>query len=80
METLMITDFLFWSFIINYGILLLWFLVFVSMHDFIYGLHTRWFNLSLEQFDRIHYIGMAIYKLLIFVFNLVPWIVLRFVL
>ncbi len=69
-------DFLLYSLIINYLILLLWFGVFVLAHDWIYRLHTRWFNISMQTFDTIHYSGIAIYKIGIILLNLVPLLVL----
>lgn len=65
-----------WSALINYGILLLWFVFFALAHDWMYRLHGRWFNLRLETFDALHYGGMAVYKLGIFLLNLVPFLVL----
>ena len=65
-------SFLLWCTIINYGVLLVWFLVFVFAHDGIERVHGRWFRLSREQFDALHYGGMSIYKLGIILFNLVP--------
>jgi len=62
--------------LINYGILLVWFLVFVFAHDWMRRLHGRWFRLSEEQFDTLHYGGMSIYKIGILLFNLVPCVVL----
>ena len=58
--------------LINLGILLWWFLVFVFAHDKIYQTHCKWFKISVEQFSLINYAGMGIFKLVIFVFNLVP--------
>ena len=58
-----IRSLLLWCAVINYGILLIWFLAFTAAHDFIYGLHGRWFRLSVEQFDALHYGGMAIFKI-----------------
>ena len=69
---------LLWSALINYGVLMVWFLVFIVAHDWMYLLHGRWFRLSIEQFDTIHYAGMAIYKIGILLFNLVPWISLHY--
>ena len=69
-------NFLLWSTVINYGILLVWFLVFVFAHDWILRIHGRWFRLSSDQFDAIHYAGMSIFKIGIILFNLVPFIVL----
>jgi hypothetical protein len=63
--------------VVNYVVLLVWFLAFVLAHDAMQSLHGRWFHLSHEQFDALHYGGMAIYKLGIMLFNLVPWLVLR---
>lgn len=69
-------SFLLWCAVINYGILLVWFLVFVLAHDWLQRVHGRWFRLSQEQFDTLHYAGIALYKLGILIFNLVPWIAL----
>jgi len=68
---------LLWSTVINYGLLLVWFSFFMLAHDWMYLLHSRWFHLSLEQFDMLHYAGMAIYKIGIILLNLVPYIALR---
>ena len=69
-------SFLLWCTVINYGILLLWFLVFTLAHDRMRRFHGRWFRLSDEQFDSLHYLGMSIYKIGILLFNLVPFVVL----
>lgn len=63
--------------IINYAILLLWFLAFVLAHDRLYLLHGRWFRLSVEQFDMIHYAAMALYKIGVLLVNVAPWIALH---
>ena len=65
-----------WCSIINMGLLLFWFSFFVYGHDFVYNLHTRWFKLSVESFDKIHYSGMALFKLFIYFFNVIPYFVL----
>ena len=68
---------LLWCAVINYGILLVWFLLFILGHDWMYLFHGRWFRLSVEQFDMLHYGAMAIFKLGIIMLNLVPCIALR---
>ena len=68
--------FLFWTTVINYGVLLIWFGVFVYAHDWIYRAHTRWFKLSPEKFDVLHYVGMSIYKVGILLLNLAPLVAL----
>lgn len=69
-------DLVLWSTVINYGVLLVWFGVFISAHDWLYRTHTRWFKLSVETFDALHYMGVSIYKIGVIIFNLVPLIVL----
>ena len=68
---------LLWCAVINYGILLVWFLLFILAHDWMYLLHGRWFRLSVEQFDMLHYAAMAIFKVGIILLNLVPYIALH---
>jgi hypothetical protein len=63
--------------VINYGILLVWFLFFMLAHDAMYWLHGRWFRFSVEQFDMLHYAGMSIFKIGIILLNLVPYIALQ---
>lgn len=67
---------LLFSTVINYGVLLTWFVVFVCAHDWLYQMHTRWFKLLPETFDALNYVGVAMYKIGIMLLNLVPLIVL----
>jgi len=39
--------------------------------------HQKWFDLSVQQFDVVNYCGMGLFKMFIFVFNLVPYLALR---
>ena len=71
-----VRDFLLWCTVINYGVLLLWFLVFVFAHDSIQRIHGRWFRLAGDQFDALHYAGMSVFKIGILLLNLTPLIVL----
>ena len=75
-----IKDVLLWCTGLNYAVLLIWFGSFVFAHDWMYSLHGRWFKLSVETFDTIHYAGLAIYKIGTLLLNLVPLIALYFVL
>ena len=73
----MVRNVLLWCTVINYGILLMWFLVFILAHDWMYSFHGRWFHFSVEQFDMLHYAGMSVYKIGIILLNLVPYIALH---
>ncbi|UCD55505.1 MAG: hypothetical protein JSV93_01530 [Candidatus Omnitrophota bacterium] len=65
-----------WCFIINMGLLLWWFFAIAVLHDWVYKIHGKWFKLSVETFDAIHYAGIAFFKIVIFVFNIVPYFAL----
>ena len=68
-----------WCTVINWGLLLWWFLFFILAHDWIYRFHRKWFDVSVDKFDAIHYAGMGIFKIGIILFNLVPYLALRIV-
>jgi hypothetical protein len=68
-----------WCTLINWGLLLIWFLFLTLASDFVYNMHSKLFKLSREQFVAIHYGGMAAYKLAVLLFNLVPYLALRIV-
>lgn len=68
-----------WSAVINFAVLLLWFVLFAAMPGWVHRLHGRWFGITRERFDTLHYCGMAAYKLAIIVFNLAPYLALRIV-
>jgi hypothetical protein len=74
-----IRDVLAWCAVINLGLLLFWVLWLTLAHDFVYRVHGKWFSLSVERFDTIHYAGMALFKTGIFLFNIVPYLALRIV-
>ena len=65
-------DLMIWSLVFNYVILMVWFIALTVAHDGVYRLHTRWFQLSRETFDAVHYGGMAVYKIGILLLNLAP--------
>lgn len=77
MNMMQLSDFLLYSLLINYGILIIWFVVFVFAKDWMKRLHGQWFKLSDQQFDALHYGAMAVYKIGVLLFNLVPFIALK---
>jgi hypothetical protein len=72
-------NFLGWCTILNYVILIVWCLVFKLGHDWHYGITKRWFPISEEEYDKVNFRGVAIYKIAILLFNLVPYLALRLV-
>jgi len=75
----LIRDSLAWCAVINIGVLLLWFLGFTLAHDWIYRMHGKWFKLSEEKFDAIHYASMGFFKICVILFNVAPYLALRIV-
>ena len=68
-----------WCIVINLGILLFWWLCLMFAHDGVFKFHSKWFKLSMERFDEIHYQGIAIYKIAIFMANISPYFALRII-
>jgi hypothetical protein len=75
----MIRDVLAWCTALNLGLLLFWVLWLTLAHDWVYRIHGKWFKLSVEKFDAIHYTGIAFLKLFIFFFNIAPYLALRII-
>jgi len=67
---------LLWCTVINYALLLVWFLLLALPHEWLYRLWGRWFHLTAEQFDTINFAGIVLYKLGVLLFNLVPYVAL----
>jgi hypothetical protein len=74
-----VRSFLLWCTVINYGLLLYWFVVFAFAHDRFQRILGIWFPMSREAFDAGNALGMTIYKLGIMLFNLIPLIALSIV-
>lgn len=73
MDMTMLSGFFMWCSILNLGLLTLAFLVKVLCGDFVYRLHSQWFPMPRETFNVVFYALLGGYKLLVFVFNVVPW-------
>lgn len=69
--------FLLWSAAIHFGLLIWWFLFVTLAGEWTWRLHARMFDITRAQFNAIHYGGMGLYKLMILLFNVVPWIALK---
>ena len=75
----MLTNFFMWCTILNMGLLLLSFLILAFAGDFVYKMHSRWFPMPRETFNVVLYSFIGIYKIMVFVFNIIPWIALMIV-
>jgi len=68
-----------WCSVINFGILIYWAAIITFAHDWVYRIRGKWFRLSEEKFDAINYTLMGGFKILIIIFNIVPYFVLHIV-
>ncbi len=57
----------------NMGLPLYWFLFMTLDRNRVYRMHCRWYRIPEERFDAIHYTGILMLKITIFVFTIVPY-------
>lgn len=74
----LLTEFFRWCTVINLGILILWSVIWLFMPKLIYSTHQKWFPLSKEAIGSALYYFFGAFKIFFIVFNLVPYVVLRF--
>ncbi len=80
MDTQTLTNFFMWCSLINFGILLfVTFFILMLSGDFVYRMHSKVFPMPRDTFNIVMYSFLGIYKILLFVFNIVPWIALLIV-
>lgn len=79
MSLQVLTGFFMWCTIINATLFLFFALACRLLPERVYRLQRRWVPLSREAFSLAFYSFLGAYKLLILVFNLVPWIALLLV-
>lgn len=75
----MLQTFFMWCSIINFGLLILSAVIIATAGDWAYKMHSRWFHISRVTFNAVIYSWLGFYKILIFVFNIVPWIALSII-
>ena len=66
-----------WCAVINYAMLMLWFVLHLAAHGWLIGLSQRFFSVSAEKYDSISLKGMFYFKLSIWLFNIGPYLALR---
>nr|MBV6629449.1 hypothetical protein [Oceanococcus sp. HetDA_MAG_MS8] len=64
--------FLVWSAVLGLGLLTYWFVMLRLAGNWVYRLHSRYFQITRQDFDRIQYTGMLVLKLAIFLFFIIP--------
>jgi len=69
-------EFLFWCLLLNVAIYSVTALASVRLRDFMSRIHEKLFGLRQSTVHKAFYAYLAAYKLLIIVFNFVPWLAL----
>lgn len=65
------------AFLINYAILILWFLIMLFAPDWFFDLNAKLFALGRHEVELINYGAMAFMKLINLVFFLSPYLVIK---
>jgi len=79
MDIYLLRAFFMWCSIINVGLLLISFIIFLAAGGWVYRVHSRWFKISQEQFYVMWYSMLGFYKLSTLLFCIVPWVSLLIV-
>jgi hypothetical protein len=74
-----VRSFFMWCTVLNGALLILFFLVCALAGDWVYRRHGRWFPMSREAFNIAIYSFLGVYKVLVLVFNLIPFVALAIV-
>ena len=70
---------LLWCFVFSIAVLLLWWVLLVLFGNWVYAVHTYFFEISRNQFDVVHYAGMALLKIGAFGLFLFPFLGIKLV-
>ncbi|MHC4665239.1 MAG: DUF6868 family protein [Planctomycetota bacterium] len=79
MDIQTLTAILMWCTILNVALLLLSSLFCLCVADWIYSIHSKWFSISRDTFNVAIYSFIALYKILVLVFNVIPYLALLIV-
>lgn len=72
-------SFFFWCSVINLVLFIFSFLAIIFLRKFIVKTQGMWYKIEEDRLYSILYNTMIIYKILIIVFNIVPYIALRII-
>jgi len=76
MDIQILTKFFMWCTILNVALLALSSVMCMCARDWIYRIHSKWFSIPREAFNVAIYSFLGLYKVLVFVFNLIPYVAL----
>lgn len=71
-----IREMLGWCSLINGVLLIVMFVLVTAARPLVYKMHSKLFPITESQFNIAIYSFLGIYKLLVYVFNIIPWLAL----
>ena len=79
MDIQAITAFFMWCTIINGTLLVLWSTMFMLAPDLVYRIQNYFFPIPRETFNVVFYAFLGLFKIILLVFNVVPYVALLIV-
>lgn len=76
MDIITLKQFFMWCTVINFALLLFSSVILMLLKGTVYRIHSKFFNISREVFDTVIYCFIGFYKIVWFVFNVIPWVAL----
>jgi len=76
MNIQLLKRFFLWCTIINVALLTLSTLICIYAPDWLYSMHGNWFSIPRETLNIIMYSYLGLFKIFIYIFNIVPLIAL----
>ncbi len=76
MDIAAIRTFFMWCTILNGSLLILSFILCCRGTDWVYRVHSKWYDIPRDTFNAMLYGFLGVYKMLWFVFNVIPYVAL----
>ncbi|MEX0274722.1 MAG: DUF6868 family protein [Flavobacteriaceae bacterium] len=65
-----------WCAVINFGLLMVSWVLYMVCHQWIYDIWSSLYGMSMETYDLLYISVLAMWKILTIVFNVVPYVAL----
>jgi len=66
-----------WCFVLSICLLLLWLLFYLLAGNCVYGVHSRFFDITRHEFEVVGYCGSGLVKIAAFLFFLFPYVAIK---
>jgi len=77
MKLELLKDFFMWCTIVNLIMFMISIILIVLIKNFASNMHAKWYGIKAEKVKTAWYSVMAFYKIMIIIFNFVPYLVLE---